>query len=528
MNLGSRVRVGFFILLMTVIAPAAQAEAPSTVETLQRDEIRMELDSWRTFRRALKTADQPEAVIVAHWAAAVRCLFGRAQEVLGEPECTKVKKRLYRDEVRRLFLKKVVAPRVAPSDAEVATAVRQSLADSAKPESIQLLEIFVWAPKDLPELRHDKKLMLEKLAPQLGTAKDFRKTAEHSSEATSAFKGGSIGTVYKNQIPEALWTTLAETESGLTPILENPTGLFQFFVIGRRPARRVDPDTLTPRLRRRMISNRVGDSLASILRGFHREFGVKITIPPPSSPHEVAAIIAEHDYTLLDLDLSPSDENRASVKEADIRRAIDALVMRRAVEKAGVQVQVPHFREVVTLGKLVLERLVEAETRSPERIREVSRLAQKLKEAAAPRRIWSFEIVRISGVEGSERLFELFRIRHELGKTVTFENLASQIHESTGLEVSIESHTRVDDRKVAGLGPEIHQTLLLRSSEGELSRPLHLADLNEAVFVRLLATAEDSSGATEAALAAAKGRVQAEIVEELIGANARQCSDLTD
>ncbi len=526
MRIGLWLRVLGLISLMLAIEAGADSESASMTSPNSNDEIGVELDNWRTFRRALKTTDQPEASFTAHWAAAARCLYNRSVEILGEQECAALKNRLHQDEVHRVFIRNLVRPRVIPNDAEVENAVRQTLTASAKPEGIRVLEIFVWAPRDLPVLRDRQHVMLEELEPKLRTADDFREAAQRFSDGTSAEKKGQIGILYKDKIPEILWEHLQNTKEGLTPILETAAGFFRFYVLERHQARSPNAEDLAPRIRNKMIANRIRTGKAAVLAGLQQEFDVEIARPAPLCPDDRAALIAGQAYLLSELLPNQPNTGKNSEIEVKISRAVDFAVMELALEKAGFHIVVPFSREVVALAQRVLEKLETTEMSTPERNSEVKTMARYLAANAPTRQLWSFDIVRVVGVENFARLSELFRIRHDAGEHTELATLARQIQESTNLEVTVEPFTKVGNRKVAGLGPEVHQTLLLRSSAGTISRPLHLADRKEAVFVRLNKVDEDNSDHFETALAAAQQKVRAQTQEELIQHHASRCTTL--
>jgi len=504
----------FFVALALGCAHAPPDSADPVVA--RTDEIvlrRSDIERWdatlgndRAFRRRLAQAGGRDEA-VARQAALASILAADSPDLVSEAERRKLLRDLADQTVDRTYNREILAPRITIDPGEVRSIFEEHRENYRKARGVTVLEIFLWAPEDLPELRRKKRAMLENVRTEVTDQEAFRRKAEALSDATNAYRGGSIGTVLDNQVGGALRTELFTGRTGLTDIVESPEGLFLFWVTRVIPPRDNSFPDVADDIERRLRSRRLTTLITEDTERLRADHDIRL-IPPAEG---VAAAngpilsIDDRPYTLEDLDLDRFDRRTVD------RRAL-AVVHRRVLETAGIAIDPPDrtlfdFR----IGRTTLARLVERQAAAGE----APTAAPPAPPGEPELQRWTFEMLRIPGADRPDQLSKVFRALYQLGPDAGLEDLAELLEDLFGMKGTLTAYDDVPASSIAGLGPEIHTTIKKRLEPGRLSKPLHLADRHEIVVIELEARRVDQEATAERAKRGNQRRSREEIEQRL-------------
>ncbi len=480
----------------------------------------------RKLRRASRQSDPTTAML--RQIALVRIVVQDGEHLLSDHRRAVIEQDLADREVRRVYDREVLVARVAVSRDEARLIFEEHRDGYRKAPGVRSLEIFCWAPADLPELREQKRRLLEGLRLSVDSPKSFEEAAWSHSDATSAVWSGHIGTMLENQIGEPLRSALFDAEPGVTQVIESAEGLFLFWVVGFTPAKdnRFEDvaDGIFKRLQRQRIEVLRNDAVTKVLGG------LELTDPPLVNRSAAVARYQGQELTLIDLSLDTPEADR-------IRARIVARAMREQLATLDVAIPDPPSEEVDwRLFREIWPAMVEQWQSGRQDTPDPGPGQAEIPQAEIPqpevRQVerWSFDLLVIDGCRTQRELFQTFRSLHELGSDSDLEALAGHLRETWNLQPTVRSYDQVSSPDAAALGPEIHTTLkrrlgVLRSPTPEspaatttssrLSKPMHIADRDQVVVVELRGREVDHAATVSTAQGAAARRTALKAAKDL-------------
>jgi len=360
------------------------------------------------------------------------------------------------------------------------------------------VELFRWAPADLPALRTDARRLLERLRAEATDRATFERAVWQHSDATSAVWSGNIGTVLSDQVGEPLRSALLGTDAGPTQIIDADEELFLFWVLAHTPARdnRFEEvaDGILQRLTRQRLELLRARAAHEILAG------LELANPLPTDRNAPAVRYRGRLLSLSELGLDTASLGR--VRDRIVGAGIGEQLEAEGLEipdPAPEQLQWRLFRQIWPLmvgarvaagvaGELPLDEDVDETGDGPEI------------------EAWTFTLLILDGCTTQRELLQIFRSLHDLGSGDDIEALADHLRSTWGLEPTVRRYDHLPAPDAAALGPEIHTTLKQRLSPGELSRPMHLAGRHQVVVLQLISCEADPVATAEAVHRAETGR----------------------
>ena len=396
------------------------------------------LERDRIFRRKLAQAKNREEVIAREAALTAILETDHADEL---PEITR--RQLWRDlqdaAVNRSYVNRVLAPRIIIEPEELRAVYTEHRENYRRPPGVTALEIFLWAPEKLPELRAEKRRLLQETRKEITDPGSFRRKAELLSDATSAYRGGAIGTITKNRTGGALREALFSGRLGMTDIVESPEGLFLFWITRMIPPKDNAFEDVADAIEKRLRSLRLAELKTEDLNKLLHENEIELRNPEDETQAENPVLILNgRSFSLEALALPVFDAR--SVK----RRAV-TMIRKEMLEAGGFEIDQPDrivYR--YRLSRRILSRLVDREAATQTRSSNEP-AGQPSKGPALER--WTFDLLRIPDVHSPGKLSMVFRALHDLGPGAGITELANLLERQSRLKGNV---TRYDDVSVWG------------------------------------------------------------------------------
>jgi len=480
-----------------------------------------DLDRWRPLleeRRDLRPhrfADQAarerrfvEEVALARVLLAHHAALLPAAEVdrMWVEQCARAVDDAYRGEV--------LAVRVAV-DLEDARAVwAANRGASAGGEAAGVHEIFLWAPKDLPELRRERQQLLAELRSQVGSLEDFKRLASLHSDATSSIAGGSLGTIERAGVSPDLARVLFAGRTGSSEVVGTADGLYLFYVSRLIPARGERFEEVADRILERLRRDQLRALEAGELEALPARRDLELRSPDQVRADGIAYRLAGDEVGLDRLAVDPSALDDAELARR-IARAAATDLRRRELERLGL---CPADDQIERLEHAVAQRLLELLVRREWAARDHGPFlaAARASLAIEPRpERWSFDLLLVDAAARPRLIFDLFRLRHELGEGGSLAALSSRLRAELGVAGEL---VEVRDRPVgelAGLGPEIFNTLRATDAPGPISKPLELRSEGQIAMVQMRDRRLDEAAAAAELGAAVENEARRRLAEEV-------------
>jgi len=202
------------------------------------------LEGKRELRDRLRKAEDPRQELL-RTIAMIRLVPPEYGALVPGGELEAAERDLEYRQIRATYLAAVLKPRIEVTDDEIRQIFSEHRQNYQKAEAVQVLEIFKWAPRDLPELRQRRSAELESLKTRIESSGDFETAALERSDATSAYKEGRIGALYRDRVSGPLEAALFNARVGLTEVVASDEGLHLFYIIDRLPPRSNDLSDVT-------------------------------------------------------------------------------------------------------------------------------------------------------------------------------------------------------------------------------------------------------------------------------------------
>jgi parvulin-like peptidyl-prolyl isomerase len=473
-----------------------------------------DLEQWSTFlsgrkdfRRQLRQAED-ERIEIVRAAALTRIVLADYGELARAEEKQSLRRDTEDQAARRTYLREVLGPQIVVEESEARKIFSTYGEGFRKARGVRAREIFLWAPADLEELRASQLARLKKIRETATTVEVFEEAAREYSDATSAYRGGSIGTVLEDRVQGNLRDVLFGVSQGLTEIAESQHGLYLFYVTRTSPAKEnIFEDVaegIYSRLRRQKLESLITYDAAS-LRDQH---GFAVLGGDAQSTGDRPVLrIDGREYTARELDLEVVQPNRIESRGM-------AMLYRNELRRRGIAPD-PSGEDLAyqwELSRRILRRLVSHQLAAEDR-HDTPVYNVRDPEVAVER--WTFDLLTVDHATDPEIFFAVFRALHALPGDASLDDLRRRLERRYGLEANIRSFDNVLAPSAAGLGPEIHTTIKRRLAVGERSKPLHLGDRNQVVVIALHGKTVDIE-ATRARINRARDRqTSLEVLERL-------------
>ena len=176
----------------------------------------------------------------------------------------------FREEIRsEMMLQRLrqheVDNKIQVSDAEVDTFIAARKAAAAERVEMNLAQIRVRIPDNAsPEQIAARRARAEEIARQLRTGADFAKIAATYSDAADALKGGDIGWLDSQRLPEAFAKALAPLKPGqVTPIIKSATAFHILKLVDKRTPTEASDAVVVQQTRARHILLKVTPTMTA-------------------------------------------------------------------------------------------------------------------------------------------------------------------------------------------------------------------------------------------------------------------------
>lgn len=438
-------------------------------------------DSYRQARR--RNLDLDDELL--RFIARIERARERYGHLLDDDERGRITDAFFRDEIERTYNNSILLPQVSVSDAEVEQVYNNHRSTFQLPESAAVLEIFIWAPEGREPERSEARKMLSEAAGECRTADSFKALARERSDATSAYRGGNIGTVQKNVLSDPLRSVLFGSDAlGLTDVLETEHGFYLFFVTRRTPAHTRTLEEKAPAIRRMLRRQRFEEIQKRDLAMLRQRHEVELLpLPPQPTPDTKVAEIDGDTLRFGELGIDPSTQTdrTADLVDAAIRREL----YRRELDarRLGPSPSA-HLRLEYRLYLETMERAARTDDARRIYTRILEQARSEIPEVEVER--WTFDLLRISPVDSEGSYFAIFRLWSAAARQrADLADLARNIEQDLGLGCELRHFERINQHEVAELGPEIHTRLQRHLDLDELSTPIHLVDDESVAIVKL-------------------------------------------
>jgi hypothetical protein len=472
------------------------AEARTDAFVITEDEMSLWapfLSEKRELRDRLRKAEDHRLELLRIMAL-VRLVPLDHRDLIPEDDLEAGRRNLEARQVRAAYIDAVLRPQVSIDPSEVRKIFDDHRQNFQKPEAVRVLEIYRWAPEDLPDLRAERRAELSRLRPLVAGRDDFERLALEHSDATSAYKGGRIGILRRDEVEGNLESVLFSGGLGLTGVVESKRGVHLFFIIDRLPPRNSAFEAVAEGIERTLKRRRLQLLIrhdAERLVGQHRLTLVPATETGDGRPR---LRIDDQELTAGDLGL-PLDLAAEALEDRMTQRGVIWLYRRELVRR-GVSPDPVDSRDLLWLRyRLAWRRLVADElaksppgTRPPDPSRQQPTIER-----------WTFDLLRLPADGGTMTWDAAFRASLAVGPDAGLESLGTYLQEHYGLEGRVESFRDVTGREAGPLGPEIHTTIKKLLTDGERSHPLVLEDRNEVVVIHLRTKRVDPEASASAA-----------------------------
>ena len=512
------VRISVMALLTLLLGGCMHTGVPVDPLVARADCFEMrtsDLDAWEkvfekdpSLRRKLAEAKNREEMI-ARQAALSSILEVEYGDEVPDIIRRQIRRELEDAEIDRSYVRQVLSPRLVIDSEEVRAIYTENRANYRRKAGVVVLEIFLWAPEDLPDLRSEKRELLEGVREEVSDPGAFRRKAGIVSDATNAYRGGSIGSISEDRVGGALHAALFTGRTGMTDIVESPEGLFLFWITRLIPPKDNTFEDVAEGIEKKLRSRQLSRLKAEDLEKLREEHEIEVRDPGDEAEEgDVVLILDGKPFSLDQLDLPVF--NRGAVE----RRAL-ALIRKGILEELGFRIDRPDQRIYrYRLARKILRRIVDRKMAElgPGKVEEDS--GEPCKGPELER--WSLDLLRIPGAEGPGQLSMVFRALHDLRPGADIEQLAALVAENGGPEGKITHYDDVLASSLAGLGPEIHTTIKKFLQPGNFSRPLYLSQRQEIVVIAFKGRRIDREASRKTAEKMCERRNRKEVEEKFI------------
>lgn len=476
----------------SVASGQAAPSKPSSQSSLSAEEY----SKWKDYllqqpeidHRLRKAEDREQAL--SEEIKILRVLLRRHRRLCSDQERAEIRRDARDAAVFSSYRREILKPRVQAGLEEAREIFKNHASNYRHSRGVFALEIFLWAPEDLPELRLEKSQLIHRLAETCQSVEDFRDAARKYSDATSAFRGGAIGTIEENQVSGPVRDTLFFDKTGLSELLEAPQGFYLFFITRLIPAKTSGFEDVADRI----IASLKVRRLNALAEKDQKKLEAQMVIH--EAPGDPLLEIGSETFSAEDLLLT--HPNREQIRRRGLALLETRILASRGIEPAPIDPMALDWR----ISRIIFRRLLEKKLEDPswppdemEGPRPTFRSVER----------WSFDLLSLDKADRPKLLYQVFRVLYETGDEASLESIRTELEKCCGLKGEIRHFEKVLPSDVAGLGPEIHTTLK-GLKPGESSHPLQPSRTHRLVIVRMLAKTEDPEAAVAARTRADQAR----------------------
>jgi hypothetical protein len=487
------------LVVLTLLASLALNHPTTSTETPPHDPERLEaLLNDKRLVHIMDVPEQPEATLDQWWQTIEEAVI-RHEGTLDPGERNTLIADHWNRSVRKAWAKKVVVPSITVTAEDVEREYQAARGSLDRAPGVKVLEIFLWAPRSRPELRAERLALAREIHAMADSAAAFSEAAIRHSDATSYFRGGSIGTVHSNQITKDLEAVLFTGRPGPTEIVETADGIYLFFVAAVVPARVHDPAQVRRRIQRGLRTQKA-----------RAAFDAKLAMLRTQASHGGARGQARIDLRQV----APTLEFHG-VSDATIRDVGVSALMASELIATGAPVPQPRSPEaVLAIYHRIVDLWVEAlaaEPNSP-----ATGVNDAVKRQSSTVDVWTFSVLWVRPVADRSAWLSVVEAANDAtGSSDVLQQIQQTLRASHDLHSEIDSFAAVTLREVAHLGPEIHTSIRRHLEPGDVSRVLHLADRDTAAVIHL-ADHSLRTVASSADIGAVPSRTRTQLQEAII------------
>ena len=446
------------------------------------------LSQQKTFKKQKATGENVQQSMLE--AVALAYILPEHYGALVSAAETRRLKQTVRDRhIRRQFQQHVLLPTVTISDQDIARAYAQQKQRFTRPPGVDILEIFLWAPKDFPELRERKAAQMEEIKAKVTDANSFRALAEQYSDATSAVSRGDVNVLFAERISQDLKDVLFTGQHGLRDVVATSRGYYLFYVLRFIPRRTGTLEEITPLLRKRLSAQKLQQVKSAVDKQLENKYAIQFLDLTKTAGDQTAYTFGERVVTLAECCPRYGKMDNQALTQAVHRAALTRAYEKELPAEALKTVEAESSMEFAyTLSRMIFDRLLEQELSASGCGQIRKQIAREMTFQPQALR-WTFDLLIVKGREDPSMLDRLFRLRQQADAS----GLEGMCRALNGREIAcdIVTYTDVPVAKAASLGPEIHRTLKKYLAPGELSKPMYVPDRQWYVIVHFKARDRD-------------------------------------
>lgn len=439
----------------------------------------------RDLRKVLTTPSGDRETDVVKAAKIINAVVAGHRDLIPPERIKAITASVHFAEVDRIYRNEVLEPLSVVSEEEARAYFDAHRAGFQRPAGAKLLEIFLWAPEDLPELRADRRATLVEIRETAQSEEAFSAAAERLSDATSYQNGGRIGTIMADQVGGRLREVVDGGGSlGPTDVLSTPEGHYLFFVLSRVPPREANFAQVEERIANRLTREALETARLDEKKRLEERFA--IDLDPPVGLFSVGGTTYSRDTAGLGPDLEGS-----KLEKAAERRAF-SIAREAELTTRKIAVATPPEKLAMALYAAIYPVLLDARLKAAQVPQTTGGDVNRSDRPPRTIQRWDFEMLTLADDGGKDALFALMRIRHELENRAPLEKVQELLQERFDLSAAVVRRTGVLAPDAAAMGPEIYRTLKHHLEIGEISRPLHIDNSHRFVMLRLDARTLDA------------------------------------
>ncbi len=481
--------VGVGVVPKAVACDILARTADFVVTDCDLERWRPVLETRKDLRKKLREGDAIDTLLEE--IALARILVAEYAPLVSAAEVIAMWEQQQARRVISTYVAEVVESQIEISDQEVQSAYQQWRATYRTSDSAVVHEIFRWGPRDLPEYRGQQRELLERLRSGIHDFEGFKKAAAAHSDSTSALANGSLGHLRRSSLTKDLESILFDGALGVSEMVETRDGLYLFYVSSRQPARNRFEDVadeLVSHIRRKRLAELGEEDFARL----SRRYDLVLHSAEQCGRDGVAFTLQGRPIRLVGGVQPESDTDSV---EDRIARQARATLYSSELESLGLCPADDRVEEIEDLlARQIFKRLVTREWS----VRDRRALEAEARAAIVnPRRFerWTFGVLTVDSTNHPRFFFDVMRLCHDMGVSASLESTAQAVESRLAVATELEMYDDVPMQDVAGLGPEIYNTVRYRLSPGEMSRPLVLDGGERLVLVRLETRRDDEEAA---------------------------------
>lgn len=338
--------IGCFVALVSAIGcthPSA-SDDPIIAEYRGGNISASELDSWVAFRRPENPRTKPDPSIDVESAvrdlALVRYLGEAARNLgLDNERTVQLALQLVEDQQYATLWRKHIVRDVGVSSSEVASVLAENPQAFFTPTRYRLRNLYKSFPNDATEADRQRiRKRMEEIRTLLLSGADMADLARAESESATRYRGGRMGTIEEDKLPDALEAVVRTmSPGGVSEVLQTGNGLTILTCDAVIPAKRPGRDEQLSKIETNLLRNKRRDAIQTatvrLLDDADLEIFADRALDPMGLPGDVVATYRSGsvDRAALELTTGPRPQKRPvkAMTEDQLRSRVEELVVVR-------------------------------------------------------------------------------------------------------------------------------------------------------------------------------------------------------